>query len=77
MNTPLSLCHASLGATQYSAACQTHIRCTLNCGRRQAGREGDREGVRKVGGWERARGGWEQGNTREGARGGREEGRKR
>ena len=42
MNTPLSQCHASLGATQYSAACQTHIRCTLNW-TGQAGKEAEKE----------------------------------
>ena len=44
-NTPLSQCHAWLGATQYSAACQTYIRCTLNWTPvgRQAGREAGKE----------------------------------
>ena len=47
MNTPLSQCHASLGATQYSAACQTHIRCTMHIeldGGRQGGRQRSEEG---------------------------------
>ena len=46
--TPLSQCHASLVATQYSAACQTHtVHIELDgarqAGRRQAGRQGGRE----------------------------------
>ena len=42
-------CHAWLGATQYSAACQTNIRCTLHwtAGSKQAGREAGKDG-----GWE-------------------------
>ena len=35
-------CHAWLGATQYSAACPTHIRCTLNW-TAGAGRQGGRQ----------------------------------
>ena len=74
MNTPLSQCHALLGAKQCSAACQTHIRCTLNW--TAAGRQGEREAEKERGrmedGREGAKGGWEQGNTREGGRGGRE-----
>ena len=55
MNTPLA--HASLGATQYSAACQTHmVHIELDGGRQGA---------------ENERGRMEDG--REGARGGREE----
>ena len=46
-NPPLYQCHAWLGATQYSAAGQTHIRCTLKW------TAGDRQtGGRKDGGWE-------------------------
>ena len=38
-------------ATQYSAACQAHIRCTLNwtAAGREAGRQGGREGWRMRG----------------------------
>ena len=81
MDTPLSQCHASLGATQYSAACQTHLRCTLNwtaAGRdaeKERGRmEDGREGVREQGEFGRevgTRG--REGGRSEGARGGREE----
>ena len=76
MNTPLSQCHSLLGATQYSAACQTHIRCIELDGGRQGGRqrrseegwmmrgrgqgEGGREGENK------GTRGSEQGKTREG-----------
>ena len=60
-NTQLSQCHAWLCATQYSAACQTHIRCTLNCTARgmqatQAGREAVKERGRMENGREGARG---------------------
>ena len=67
-------CHASLGATQYNAACQTHLPCTLNLSAagRQRGREAEKERGRMEDGREGARGGWEgrreQGNTREGGR---------
>ena len=60
MNTPLSKCHGSLGATQYSVAGQTHIRCTLNltAACRQAGRgQGRSEEGLRVGGREQ----WEVG----------------
>ena len=79
--TPLSQCHASLVATQYSAACQTHTVHIELDGARQAGRQAGRQ-ARQAGRQslrrmedrrEGARGGWEQGNGREGGReGGRE-----
>ena len=67
MNTPLSQCHASLGATQYSAACQTHIRCTLNWtpADRQGGRQRRSEEGWRVGGKKRKDGGTDY--VREGA----------
>ena len=57
MDTPLCQCHAWLGATQYSAACQTHIHGVHRVGRRDVGRQGvGRQGARKEGGgWEGAR----------------------
>ena len=60
---PIVSCHAWLGATQYSVACQTHIRCTLNwtAGSRHAGRQGGREGPMK------------NGDGRKGAKGGSSE----
>ena len=46
---PLSQCHAWLGATQFSAACQTHTGVHIELdGVKQAGREG----AMKDGGWE-------------------------
>ena len=54
MNTPLAKCHASLGASQYSAelAKHTHMAYIELDGGMPAGR-GSREGARKDGGWER------------------------
>ena len=56
---PISQCHAWLGATKYSAACQTHIRCTWNwtAGVRHAGREAGKERGRMEDGREQREGG--------------------
>ena len=71
MNTPLSHCHAWLGATQYSVQFpkHTHTHTELDGGR-QADREGGREERgRMEDGREGAMGGW----GREGEMGGSEE----
>ena len=70
MNTPLSQCHAPLGATQYNAACHIALHCTLNwtAAGMLAGREAEKERGRMDDWREGARWGWdggsEQGNTR-------------
>ena len=93
MNTPLSQCHALLGAIQYSAAWQTHIRCTLNwtaaCPQAVKRQGRSNEGWR-VGWWEQAMmlgrdgAGVEEGRVEEGneqerdlTRHGRSEGKRR
>ena len=62
---PLYQCHAWLGVTQYSAACQIHIQCTLNwtAGGRQAGQERGRMEELE---WEGSPGGWGMYGAREG-----------
>ena len=47
MNTPLSQCHASLGATSQAYSVQVYIE--LDGGGREGGKEGGKEGGREQG----------------------------